>query len=176
MSERYINNLTGDFSICFSEHLTEHPIYFGPPFFDTLAERWKVSSGTKFVAFITRELLSPCRVSGVTSACEQAVKKLIDIIAIADATSENKFFMSFLLFSNWFPIWFLSTSCFRLSLSQSCCAEMFRHKNVDSCGDFRFFVGLYSCSIRFPGCCRECYRCSSLPTRHRLLCLCRRRS
>ena len=25
MSERYINNLTGDFSICFSEHLTEHP-------------------------------------------------------------------------------------------------------------------------------------------------------
>ncbi|WP_288591761.1 hypothetical protein, partial [uncultured Prevotella sp.] len=24
-SERYINNLTGDFSICFSEHLTEHP-------------------------------------------------------------------------------------------------------------------------------------------------------
>ena len=27
MSERYINNLTGDFSICFSEHLTEHPIY-----------------------------------------------------------------------------------------------------------------------------------------------------
>ena len=26
MSERYINNLTGDFSICFSEHLTEHPI------------------------------------------------------------------------------------------------------------------------------------------------------
>ena len=27
MSERYINNLTGDFSICFSEHLTEHPSY-----------------------------------------------------------------------------------------------------------------------------------------------------
>ena len=27
MSERYINNLTGDFSICFSEHLTEHPKY-----------------------------------------------------------------------------------------------------------------------------------------------------
>ena len=27
MSERYINNLTGDFSICFSEHLTEHPTY-----------------------------------------------------------------------------------------------------------------------------------------------------
>ena len=27
MSERYINNLTGDFSICFSEHLTEHPIH-----------------------------------------------------------------------------------------------------------------------------------------------------
>ena len=27
MSERYINNLTGDFSICFSEHLTEHPNY-----------------------------------------------------------------------------------------------------------------------------------------------------
>ena len=25
MSERYINNLTGDFSICFSEHLTGHP-------------------------------------------------------------------------------------------------------------------------------------------------------
>ena len=25
MSERYINNLTGDFIICFSEHLTEHP-------------------------------------------------------------------------------------------------------------------------------------------------------
>ena len=24
--ERYINNLTGDFSICFSEHLTGHPI------------------------------------------------------------------------------------------------------------------------------------------------------
>ena len=28
MSERYINNLTGDFSICFSEHLTEHPIKY----------------------------------------------------------------------------------------------------------------------------------------------------
>ena len=28
MSERYLNNLTGDFSICFSEHLTEHPIYY----------------------------------------------------------------------------------------------------------------------------------------------------
>ena len=28
MSERYINNLTGDFSICFSEHLTEHPSKF----------------------------------------------------------------------------------------------------------------------------------------------------
>ena len=28
MSERYINNLTGDFSICFSEHLTEHPSYY----------------------------------------------------------------------------------------------------------------------------------------------------
>ena len=27
MSERYINNLSGDFSICFSEHLTEHPTY-----------------------------------------------------------------------------------------------------------------------------------------------------
>lgn len=27
MSERYINNLTGDFSICFSEHLTEHPTF-----------------------------------------------------------------------------------------------------------------------------------------------------
>ena len=27
ISERYINNLTGDFSICFSEHLTEHPNY-----------------------------------------------------------------------------------------------------------------------------------------------------
>ena len=25
MPERYINNLTGDFSICFSEHLTGHP-------------------------------------------------------------------------------------------------------------------------------------------------------
>ena len=34
MSERYINNLTGDFSICFSEHLTEHPSYLlgFPPF------------------------------------------------------------------------------------------------------------------------------------------------
>ena len=38
-----------------------------------------MSSGTKFVAFITRELLSPCRVSGVTSACEQAVKKLKEL-------------------------------------------------------------------------------------------------
>lgn len=47
--------------------------------------------------------------------------------------------MSFLLFSNWFPIWFLSTSCIRLSLSQSCCAEMFRHKNVDSGGDLGFW-------------------------------------
>ena len=27
ISERYINNLTGDFSICFSEHLTGHPTY-----------------------------------------------------------------------------------------------------------------------------------------------------
>ena len=27
ISERYINNLTGDFSICFSEHLTGHPSY-----------------------------------------------------------------------------------------------------------------------------------------------------
>ena len=27
MPERYINNLTGDFSICFSEHLTGHPTY-----------------------------------------------------------------------------------------------------------------------------------------------------
>ena len=25
MSERYINNLSGDFSICFSEHITGHP-------------------------------------------------------------------------------------------------------------------------------------------------------
>ena len=27
MPERYINNFTGDFSICFSEHLTGHPNY-----------------------------------------------------------------------------------------------------------------------------------------------------
>ena len=29
MLERYINNLMGDFSICFSEHLTGHPNYLG---------------------------------------------------------------------------------------------------------------------------------------------------
>ena len=29
MPERYINNLTGDFSICFSEHLTGHPTKVG---------------------------------------------------------------------------------------------------------------------------------------------------
>ena len=27
ISERYINNLSGDFSICFSEHLTGRPTY-----------------------------------------------------------------------------------------------------------------------------------------------------
>ena len=26
MSGHYVNNLTGDFSLCFSEHLTGHPI------------------------------------------------------------------------------------------------------------------------------------------------------
>ena len=34
MSERYINNLTGDFSICFSEHLTEHPTKYMPFVYD----------------------------------------------------------------------------------------------------------------------------------------------
>ena len=28
MSGHYVNNLTGDFSLCFSEHLTGHPTYF----------------------------------------------------------------------------------------------------------------------------------------------------
>jgi len=27
MSGHYVNNLTGDFSLCFSEHLTGHPNY-----------------------------------------------------------------------------------------------------------------------------------------------------
>ena len=38
MSERYINNLTGDFSICFSEHLTEHP---------TIKKQWTISKTDK---------------------------------------------------------------------------------------------------------------------------------
>ena len=45
MSERYINNLTGDFSICFSEHLTEHPIYFASKAFYALSLD-KVINGT----------------------------------------------------------------------------------------------------------------------------------
>ena len=41
MPERDINNLPGDFSICFSEHLTGHPIKFinnGAGFYKTI---WK---------------------------------------------------------------------------------------------------------------------------------------
>lgn len=34
MSERYINNLVGGFSICFSEYLTGHPIYLCSAFYE----------------------------------------------------------------------------------------------------------------------------------------------
>ena len=95
MSEHYINNSTGDFSLCFSEHLTGHPnkqlkqnfplhFFYGDSVNAIQIQTWVVLIANLLITILSRSIKRNCAFSQVVTMVRLTLMYYIDFITFME--------------------------------------------------------------------------------------------